>query len=132
MPEQDERRAFSRIHVQVDADVVAGSTQILSNRTKDISFDGLYVYAPRPLPPGSVCTITLHGAGGQVPTQLQVEGRVTHTDDKGMGVEFIGELDADSITQLRNLLLLNAPDPDAVEGEFYAHVTRRQSHGDTT
>ena len=117
-----ERRAFSRIHVRVDADVTAGETRIISNRTKDVSFNGVFVYAPAPLPKGSECTITLHAAGGDTPGLVHITGVVTHVDEQGMGIEFSQGLDAESVTNLRNLILLSAEEPETVEREFYAHV----------
>ena len=47
-----------------------------------------------------------------------------------MGIEFTQTPSAGSLTQLRNIVLLHAEEPETIEREFYAHISMHRKPDD--
>jgi len=111
-----DHREFSRIPIQVRAEVTGGGQVISSSGTHRLSMKGMLLACEERLPDGTPCGISLFlGDGG---LRIQAEGRVVRAYPEGLGLQFDRILGLESYEHLHKLLLYNAPDPEVVEGEF--------------
>jgi hypothetical protein len=85
--------------------------------SRDISLKGMFIKTDQVLEIGMPCDLKLILSGASTNLSIAVKGEITRQGDGGLGVSF-SEIDLDSYWHLKNLLLYNARDPDAIEGEF--------------
>ena len=114
--EPSNQREFTRVPIQVRAEVKGGGLTITRSPTQNVSLKGMFVACPEQLPVGTECQLTLFLGDGDI--QIQAEGTVIHSYPEGLALQFTRILGLDSFEHLRNLVLYNAPDPDQVENEF--------------
>ena len=123
-----ERRDFSRVPVGFDVTVVCENKVVVSDCSKDVSMNGLFVVTDERLPSGTNCRITIHldATGGS--HQIAATGRVTRVTDHGFAVEF-SEIPVDDYNHLRNLVLYNSEEIDQIEAELDSHLgLKRKNH----
>ncbi len=112
------RRRRTRVNFRTQVDIQATGARIMDVESRDLSHKGLSVLGELPLKKGQVCTLVVHLAGeGDDAPVLRMEGRVVRVDREGAAIDFVS-MDAETYRHLRNLVLLNAPDPDQAEREF--------------
>ncbi len=114
-----EKRTRTRVEYRAQADIVIDGQKHSGLQTRDLSHRGVFLLGARQLPLGAQCAVTIHlFSQGQTPgPELSMQGTVVRSAQDGAAVEF-NSMDADTYLHLRNLIILNAPDPDAVEEEF--------------
>lgn len=129
MKDRANRREFSRVMTTVQVDLWASDRHVLSQRTRDISLKGLYVYCRQGWPAGTRCELVLRLGDGPCSLPVQAQARVKRSDKQGMAIEIV-RLTSEGYTHLKQLLLYNAENPDQVQEEFDSHVgLRRRSYG---
>jgi len=126
MTDGPNRRDFTRVTAGVDVEIISGDTTI-SGLVHDVSLNGIFVQCSTPLPEGSHCRVNIILQGTQAPLRVSEKGTVTRSEKAGMAIEF-DEIDVDSFAHLRNLVLFNAPDAEAVEEEFDESIGIRHPH----
>lgn len=117
MPNQDEKRHFTRIKID-------GSTVVhyLENRFPaeliDISLKGALLTKPAEveLPIDSVCEIQINLEGSDV--VINMSGHVTHRLETQVGI-CCDHIDLDSITHLKRLIELNLGEEPLLERELH-------------
>lgn len=114
------QREFTRVPLQVRAEVQGSGVFITSTATQNLSLKGLFVTCSEQLPEGTICRITLLLGEGTV--RIETEATVIRCHPEGIAFQFTRIDGLESYEHLRNLLLYNAPDPTQVEGEFDASV----------
>ena len=113
-----ERRKKTRVHFETQVILRSGTSEISSNvNSKDISVKGMFVRTDKKLPIGASCDIQILLTGTTNNLFLNLKGRVVRHDDSGLGLDF-DSIDVDSYMHLKNLLMYNAQDPDAIEKEI--------------
>lgn len=115
----DNRREFTRVLIQLDAEVSADDKATISGVAKDLSLNGVYIPCTGMLPIGTECKIGIFLDGRDI--RLDVIGKVTRQNDDGMAIEFTG-VPLDDLEHLRNLIRFNAENPNQVEEEFDSHI----------
>lgn len=111
------RRRRTRVPFRTSVDVQTTGARILEVETRDLSHKGLFLLGDLPLKEGVGCTLTLHlSASADAPT-LRMEGKIIRVTAEGAAIDFVS-MDADTYMHLRNLVILNAADPEAAEREF--------------
>jgi hypothetical protein len=106
------------VHFETQVTLKAGASEIISNvNSKDISLKGMYVRSDKRLPIGTACDIQILLTGTTQQLTINLKGRIIRLDDTGLGLHF-DSIDVNSFNHLKNLLMYNAPDPDAIEEEF--------------
>ncbi len=95
-----------------------GHTILSDADSKDISLKGMFIKTDQALQVGTPCELELILSGTSTSLSLAMQGKITRQADDGLGVSFEG-VDLDSYWHLKNLLLYNAQDPDALEKEFF-------------
>jgi hypothetical protein len=114
----DDRRRRTRVNFHARADVQTVGARLLDLETRDLSHKGMFVLGQVPLKADQGCTITLHLVGDEENAPvLRMEGRVVRSTADGTAIDFVS-MDPDTFLHLRNLVLLNAEDPDEAEKEF--------------
>lgn len=113
-----DRRRRTRVNFHTKADIQTTGARLLDLETRDLSHKGVFVLGEHPLKDGQGCAITLRlmGEGDDSPV-MQMEGRVVRSTGEGTAIDFVS-MDPESYLHLRNLVLLNAEDPEEAEKEF--------------
>ena len=113
-----EKRKNTRINFQTSIILRSEGETILSAAdSKDISLKGMFIKTAKVLAVGTPCDLELNLSGTSTRLSIAVKGRISRQGEGGLGVSFDG-IDLDSYWHLKNLLLYNAQDPDALEREF--------------
>ncbi len=114
----DEKRRFTRVLFETTIKITAGKTVIMSNRLRNISLGGAFVFTSgTSLPESTSCVLEIDLIGRASLLRIQVEAEVVRADDDGMAVKFT-KIDLDSLVHLRHLIAVHAQDPKAVDVEY--------------
>jgi hypothetical protein len=117
----ENRRSKTRVHFETRVIIRTAETEIVSQASsRDISLKGVFVLTDRSLPVDTPCDVEILLTGSSTRLSIRVQGHVARQDGDGLGIIF-ESIDPDSYFHLRNLLMYNAPDPDAIEEERYLH-----------
>ncbi len=113
-----ERRKRTRVDFETLADVQATGARIVDQKTRDLSLKGVFLLGRHPLTAGQGCMVTVHlpAEGEDAPT-LHMEGKVVRATPEGTAIDFVS-MDPETYLHLRNLIILNAEDPEAAEREL--------------
>jgi len=117
-------REFTRCQTALDVEIAACDRTLLGS-TRDVSLNGLYIFGERSFAAGTRCRVTLFVGGRESGVRVEASGRVTRVDSTGMAVLF-DEVSVDGYHHLKQLVLLNAPDPDQAAEEIEHHVGLRR------
>ncbi len=100
-------------------DLLCGETELRGLATRDLSHSGVFIPGSHGLEPGQECRVKvrLGGAAAAGGAELLLEGRVARVDSSGVAMRFLA-MDAETYRHLRNLVMLNSPDPEATAREF--------------
>ena len=120
MTDAPNKRKFSRVPVQLFVEIRHGDICLSSNKTHDVSMNGLFVHTGKTLPIGTLCQVKLMLEGRQGERSIDLNGHVARVTNAGMAVEFY-ETDPESYQRLRSLILLNSSDADEAEKEMDGH-----------
>ncbi|MBN1848812.1 MAG: PilZ domain-containing protein [Deltaproteobacteria bacterium] len=113
-----ERRKQTRVQFETEVILKSEKSEIRSNvNSKDISLKGMYVRTREKMPVGTYCDIRIILTGSTDNLFISLKGRIIRQDAFGLGIHF-DSVDLDSFQHLKNLLMYNAPDPDAIEKEI--------------
>ena len=98
--------------------MTAGNTVIMSNRLRNISLGGAFVFTSgTSLPESTSCVLEIDLIGRASLLRIQVEAEVVRADEDGMAVKFT-RIDLDSLVHLRHLIAVHAQDPKVVDVEY--------------
>ena len=114
-------REFSRVPVKVRVLVRSEGIDVNSQRSIDLSMNGIFVECDEPLPVGTKCELTLLLDGTDPMIRAECGGLVRRVTAEGMAIEFV-ELTLESYEHLQNLVRFNAPDLSSVENELKEHL----------
>ncbi|MGD8563017.1 MAG: PilZ domain-containing protein [Desulfarculaceae bacterium] len=114
----DNRRQRTRVNFHTVAQVQAQGVNADGLQTEDLSLKGVFLVGDLALSSGQHCdvSIRLMAEGSDTPT-LRMQGKVIRSTPEGTAIEFTS-LDPETYVHLRNLVLLNADDPDSAEEEL--------------
>ena len=124
-----ENRSFTRSDVDVEALIKFGDCAFVTDRVSSISLNGMYLPCSEPPAVGARCRIVVYIGGRRSGTQIKATGSVTRIDEHGVGIAFEQVTGSDSLHHLRQLVLLNSPDPHTAEREFETHLGLRSRAG---
>lgn len=121
MPDFEAQREFTRIPIHIWGTFTDAGGDVLTAEVNNLSLRGCHVSTFDPLAAGGRYHLTLFVEDDERALHFQVEARIVRSDQDGMGVEFM-EMPLESYEHLRNMVLLNAADPEQVEREFHQHI----------
>ncbi len=113
----NERRSKTRVRFETRVVVRTDDAEVTARAgSRDVSLQGLYVTTDKRLPEGTPCEVEIRLTGTSIRLSIHAEGRVARSDARGLGIEF-DSFDPDSYFHLRNLVMYNSEDPEAIERE---------------
>lgn len=115
------KRDFTRVETHVDAEVTPEGGTTVRCKVDNISLSGVMLAGGHDLAEGAACAIRLILAGAEPPLEIEAKGVILRVRPDRCAIEF-REIDGDSYSHLRSLVLANASDAETVEEEFDASV----------
>ncbi len=114
------QREFTRVPVNLRAEVTLGGRPINCTAVKTLSMKGMLVESAEQLPEGTECEIVISLVEHEI--EIQVLGNVVRNYPDSIAFQFTKILGVESYEHLRNLVLYNAMDVERVENEFETHT----------
>jgi len=115
-----EKRRFSRIPFQVNAEITIDQDVYPVPKIKNLSIGGGFFPMTKGLPPGSPCQVKIFLNGTSSELSIRVAGRILRSSSEAVAIQFTS-IDPDSLFHLQNIIRFNARDPDAIEREIETH-----------
>ena len=114
-----DKRKGTRVHFKTRVVLKTDVSEIKANaNSSDISIKGMFISTNEKIPVGTPCDIEIVLSGTTSRLALNIEGVVARRDKNGLGITF-NSMDVDSYFHLKNIVMYNAKDPDAVEEEMF-------------
>ncbi len=114
-----EKRRNTRVNFKTNVVLKSDDFTIKAEaNSDDLSLKGLHVQTAEDVPMDTLCDVELHLTGTTEDVTLNMKGKVVRKDDSGIGVKF-ESIDIDSFTHLKNILMYNTEDPEALGDELY-------------
>lgn len=130
MSEQENQRDFTRVAIEVEADVGTNGSATIAARARDLSISGVFLASDDAPKLGTRVELTLFLGGRKGGVEIDIEGKVARTTDEGFAVRFTRIVGAESFEHLRNLVLYNAADrADDVHRELDEHLGLKPKDG---
>jgi hypothetical protein len=113
------RRKHTRLPLQFRAEFQLQDSRILTGKTKNISFGGVFIYCRN-------AAEEVVGSEGKLRIILQdyteggsvtISGRIVRVDEEGMGIQFVS-IGFEDYQKFRNMMLYNNPSPDVLLKEL--------------
>ena len=116
----DDKRKRTRVHFETQVVLKTDVSEITADaNSSDISMKGMFISTNEKIPVGTPCDIEIVLSGTTSRLALNIEGVVARRDKGGLGITF-NSMDVDSYLHLKNIVMYNAEDPDAVEEEMFS------------
>ena len=112
----DEKRGFTRVPFHIFA-TIEGQGEIIEGQVTDLSLKGLFVETQGVATLDGEVDVTLRMPGTKPPLEFLVRAVVARITPEGIGIK-ISEADIQSFTHLRNIVTMQAADPDRVLDEL--------------
>ncbi len=112
----DERRQFTRVHFHVYAEIQCQG-EVINGRVVDLSLKGLFVYTDRKLDVGEGVDVKLRMPLTNPPLEFHLRAEVMRNTETGIGFSIV-ESDVQAFTHLRNIVAMQAENPDLVLEEL--------------
>lgn len=90
---QTNKRRRSRLSFQIEVTVGAGSKQILTCISRDMSMNGIFVLSEGRIPVGAICGIEIVMTGKSSNLRIRARGVVARHASDGMGIAFQHDLE---------------------------------------
>lgn len=105
----EERRREERVDFKVKAAIKSGHRRFSSEKTENLSLNGVFIESDEKLEPGTDCHVSLELTGQSSRLWLEMEGKVARVEPgRGMAIEFTS-LDLDSYGLLKHVVEYNQP-----------------------
>ena len=114
------RREFSRVPVQLPAEVRLAAGGRLEGTMEHVSLKGGLFRTGASIAEGAACDVRMRLPGTGI--EVLAQGTVVRPGEGGVAIQFLGIVGIDSLEHLRNLIRFNAGDPGQVEREFRDHL----------
>ena len=122
MSDGSNQREFTRVAVDIAAEVQRPGAQPVMGVVEVISMNGLMIAAEDTMPDGLHCQIKLILRGGIEPVVFEVFAEVVRYHEPNKLAFAFTQVPVESYSHLKNIVLANAPQSDVVEDEFETHV----------
>jgi hypothetical protein len=116
-----EKRRFTRVPFQVEAELVVGDTTYPVDDIKNLSVGGCLVSMEANLSVGTVCKIAIKLGEPESGLSVEVDGKIVRTPPKAVAIQFTG-VSIDNLHHLQNIVRYNSSDPDAIEKELHDNL----------
>lgn len=120
------RREFTRVAVPIDATVRLPGGIYRHGEVREVSMTGVQIAYTPPMPDADRYMIEMRLRTGGTPVEVVAQGSIIRSGANGAAFQFDTIEGVESFERLRNLVLMNAENPDAVEDEVDRHVGIRR------
>lgn len=115
----DNKRKRTRVHFETQVVLKTDVSEIKAGaNSSDISTKGIFISTGEKIPTGTSCDIEIVLSGTTSRLALNIKGVVARQDKDGLGIMF-NSMDVDSYLHLKNIVMYNAKDPEAIEEEMF-------------
>ena len=115
-----EKRKRTRVVFDTQVILKTDNSEItVAGDTRDISMKGIFIKSDQKISEKTPCQIEIRLFGTSSHLSIKIKGIITRQGKDGLGVGF-DSMDPDSYFHLKNIVLYNALDPDAVEKEMFS------------
>ena len=118
------KRKLSRVNFKVDA-VLKHNNLKKACSVRDLSLSGIYLLTDVNADMGEKVGITVKITSDSTTGEIELSGVVVRKDSGGLALEFF-DLPIDSYLFLRNVVVYNSGDADAVDQEYRRHLASRK------
>ncbi|MBU8849333.1 MAG: PilZ domain-containing protein [Desulfobacterales bacterium] len=116
----DDKRKRTRVHFKTQVALKTDISEIKAvAKSSDISMKGMFISTNKKIPAGTPCDIEIVLSGTTSKLALNIKSLVARQDNAGLGITF-DSMDVDSYFHLKNIVMNNASDPDAIEKEIFS------------
>lgn len=116
----NDKRKRTRVHFETQVILKTDVSEIkLGANSSDISMKGMFISTDEKIPAGTPCNIEIVLSGTTSKLALNIKGMIARQDKDGLGIAF-DSMDVDSYFHLKNIVMYNASDPDAIEKEMFS------------
>lgn len=116
----DEKRRFTRITFQLEAELKVNNALYTAKEINNLSIGGCLLPVDADPVPGTPCHLKILLSGTNSRLSIQVEGEIIRAAAHEIAVKFT-RIGPDSLYHLQNIILYNSSDPDEVEREIEEH-----------
>lgn len=128
MDRPQNKRDFTRVIAHLESEVIVEGGAPVTCKVDNVSLSGVMLAGGHGFTEGTVCTVRLLLGAVQPPIVILAKGSILRVRPDRCAIEF-REIDGDSYAHLRNLVMANADDVDAVEDEFNDSFGIKRKHG---
>ncbi len=114
-------REFSRVEIQMEAELTVQGQKPIRGQLHDVSMNGLCIECESELKVGDACHVDILLGSPEERVTIQVEGEVIRRLASSLAIAF-NTVDSEGYPHLQNLVLYNAGDTKSVEREFAEHL----------
>lgn len=125
-----EQRRNSRVDFDVEATLNCDG-RVVAGKVENVSLKGMLLRTSRSLDVDAPVDIGLDLIGSKPPVHVEFPGTVVRMTDDSVGVQF-GPIGLEAFTHLRNIVSLNAGDPDKIMAEFRDQVSAEAATSDAS
>lgn len=108
-----ENNQRGRIRASFDTEIVIKKDDkiIVSNHTRDISLNGIFVVTKDRLEVDTICDLTIALNSHVTSLNLRLKAKIVRHSDDGMAVHF-EEMELETYQHLKNIVLYNSENPE--------------------
>lgn len=118
------KRKMSRVNFKIDA-VLYFNNMKKDCSVRDLSLSGIYLLTDVDANIGENIKLTVKITSDSTIGELELSGIIARKDVGGLALEFL-DLPIDSYLFLRNVVVYNSGDADAVDQEYKRHLAERK------
>ena len=116
----EEKRRFSRIVFQMDAELTMPGRMFKVDRIADLSVGGCQLDIGEKIAEGTECSLLIVLNPADRRMNVEIGGEVVRSDGNVVGVKFTS-IEPEALIHLQNIVRYNSPDPDRIEAEIDEH-----------
>ena len=90
---RENKRRRSRLSFNTEVTVGAGSKEVLSCASRDMSMNGMFVITGERLPVGAICGVEIQMIGKSSNMRIRARGVIARHASEGMGIAFQHDLE---------------------------------------
>ncbi len=121
MQAEKNKREFSRVEIQMLAELTVAGQPSIRGQLHDVSMNGLCVECESDFHVGDTCHVRILLGEPEAEIAIQAEGEVNRRMGANLAISFTS-VDSESYQHLQNLVLYNAEDTQKIEHEFATHL----------
>lgn len=115
------KREFSRVEIQMLAELTVDGQTAIRGQLHDVSMNGLCITCESDLHVGDACRVSIFLGEPEAYITIQAKGEISRRMGNNLAIAFTS-VESESYEHLQNLVLYNAEDTQSIEQEFATHL----------